>query len=686
MSTKSHLVTAALPYANGPLHLGHIAGVYLPADIYTRFLRLKGEDVAFICGSDEHGAAITLRAKKDGISPQDIVDKYHELNKKAFEDFKVNFDIYHRTSAPEHHKVAQDFFLKLMENGSFESKESEQYYDEKAQQFLADRYITGECPKCGAEGAYGDQCEKCGSTLSPDELINPKSTLTGETPSKRKTSHWYLPLGKHEDWLREWIETGKLEGVQQHDPKTWRNTVVGQCKSWIDSGLQSRAMTRDLDWGVKVPLKDAEGKVLYVWLDAPIGYITATQEWAKAQNKDWEHYWKNENSEITHFIAKDNIVFHCIIFPVLLKEHGGYNLPINVPSNEFLNLEGRKISTSKNWAVWLHEYIADFPDRIDDLRYVLCSIAPESKDSEFTWKDYQARVNGELVAVLGNFVNRALVLCGKYFEGKVPEVSALSSEATSILNEAKALLPKIEQSLRAHKYREGQQLAMNIARLGNKYFADTEPWKLWKTNPEAVNEIIYVGVQICKFLSGVCQVFLPNTAEKLASFLNIEKQSWDQISEELESRTEINKPSLLFQKFEDEDVQKQMDKLEASQAENTLEVPEFKDHASFEDFLKMDLRVGEIVAAEKMKKSNKLLKLSVKLGNEERTILSGIAKHYKPEECVGKKVTVLSNLPPRKMMGIESEGMILMAESADGTLSFMSPEKAEAINSGAIIA
>lgn len=682
MSAPKHLVTAALPYANGPLHIGHIAGVYLPADIYTRFLRLKNEDVAFICGSDEHGAAITLRAKKEGITPKDIVDKYHGINQKAFADFNVNFDIYHRTSAPEHHTTAQEFFLKLLENGSFDVQTSEQYYDEDAQQFLADRYITGECPKCHKAGAYGDQCESCGSALSPDDLINPTSTLSGKVPVKRETSHWYLPMGKHEEWLREWVEKGVFEGKQQHDPKTWRNQVVGQCKSWIDGGLHSRAMTRDLDWGVKVPVEGADDKVLYVWLDAPIGYITATKEWAKDKNKNWEDYWKNDSTEITHFIAKDNIVFHCIIFPILLKEHGGYNLPVNVPSNEFLNLEGKKISTSRNWAVWLHEYIEDYPERIDDLRYVLCSIAPESKDSEFTWKDYQARVNGELVAIYGNFVNRAMVLCHKYYDGKVPANSPNLPEADAALKEALEMPALIEKSIRAHKYREALQHAMQVARIGNKFLADTEPWKLWKTEPEKVQPIIYTSLQICKLLSQVFQTFLPNSSATMAEMLNIEL-TWEETFTHLEEGKQLNKAALLFRPFEDEDVAKQVEKLKVSM-ESNAPAAEVKANVDFSQFEAMDLRVGTILTAEKVKKSNKLLQFTVDLGSEKRTILSGIAKHYSAEECIGKQVTVMANLAPRKIMGVESQGMILLAENVDGSLAFMQPDKKR--DAGSVIA
>ena len=677
LSQKKTLVTSALPYANGPLHIGHIAGAYLPADICVRFMRLQGKDVAFICGSDEHGAAITLRAKKEGTTPKKIVDQYHEQIKKAFQEFGISFDIYHRTSSEEHHKTAADFFKKLYENGSFIEKETEQFYDPKAEQFLADRYITGECPKCHNQGAYGDQCEKCGATLSPEELINPTSTISGEKPIKKSTSHWYLPLNEHEDWLRDWIENGKLNGLQHHDPKEWRNQVIGQCKSWIDGGLQPRAMTRDLDWGVKVPLENAEGKVLYVWLDAPIGYITATKVWAEKNGKNWKDYWQNENSDVLHFIGKDNIVFHCIIFPTLLKEHGEFNLPKNVPANEFLNLEGQKLSTSRNWAVWLHEYLEEYPDRVDELRYVLTSIAPESKDSEFTWKDYQARVNNELVAILGNFVNRVLVLTDKYYGGEVPAVGDAVEGTEEVLKAIAEAPEKVARAIESHRYREGLSEAMNLARAGNKYLAETEPWKLFKTEPEKVKTILHHSLQLTAALSVVLQPYLPDVCKKLHEALAMDSFDWGTSQKPiLKVGAKISKAGLLFQKFEDEEVAKQVEKLEKAAAANAPKsIEPIKAPTSFDNFVGMDLRVAKIIEAEKVKKSNKLLKLQVDTGTDIRTVLSGIAKHYKPEEVVGKSVLLLANLPPRKMMGMESEGMILMAEDADGNLSFMSPEK-----------
>jgi methionyl-tRNA synthetase len=675
MENASYTVTAALPYANGPLHLGHVAGVYLPADIFVRFLRMKGHDVAFICGSDEHGAAITLRAKKEGITPQEIVDKYHLLIRDAFSDFGISFDIFHRTSEPIHHKTSQDFFLKLNEKGKFTEETSEQYFDEEFQQFLADRYITGECPKCHNPNAYGDQCEKCGTDLSPTDLINPKSTLSGKTPILKTTSHWYLPMQNHEEWLREWIKEGKLDGVQQHNPKAWRNQVIGQCMSWIDGGLHSRAMTRDLDWGVKVPLPNADGKVLYVWLDAPIGYISATKQWALDTNKNWEDYWTGDR-KLVHFIGKDNIVFHAIIFPILLKEHGGLILPDNVPAYEFLNLEGDKFSTSRNWAVWLHEYIASYPDKIDELKYVLTSIAPESKDSEFTWKEYQTRINSELADVLGNFVNRALVLTQKYYEGKVPERGNLEDLDLSVLEEMKAIPSRIEGLIYQYKLREAQAEAMNLARLGNKYLAETEPWKLVKTDPERVQTIMNIALQITANLSIVLQPFLPDTASKLASFLSIDPSSWETAgSAEILSAGHLTQaPSILFQKIEDTLVELEVAKLKATNMSESSSAPQ-KDETSFDDFMKMDIRLGKILSAEKVEKADKLLQLTVDTGIDKRTIISGIAEHYTPEEVVGKTVSVLVNLAPRKIRGVESQGMILMAEDVDGKLCFVVPEK-----------
>jgi methionyl-tRNA synthetase len=675
MSKAKFTVTAALPYANGPLHLGHVAGVYLPADIFVRFLRMNGHDVAFICGSDEHGAAITLRAKKEGITPQEIVDKYNAIIGKAFRDFDISFDIFHRTSADIHHKTSQDFFLKLYENGKFTEETSEQYFDEEFQQFLADRYITGECPKCQNPNAYGDQCEKCGTDLSPTELINPKSTLSGKTPVLKTTSHWYLPMQNHEVWLRDWIKEGKLNGVQQHDPKTWRNQVIGQCMSWIDGGLHSRAMTRDLDWGVKVPLPKADGKVLYVWLDAPIGYISATKQWALDNNKDWKDYWTGDR-KLVHFIGKDNIVFHAVIFPIILKDHGDLILPDNVPAYEFLNLEGDKFSTSRNWAVWLHEYLAAYPGKEDELKYVLTSIAPETKDSEFTWKEYQTRVNSELADILGNFVNRALVLTQKYYEGKVPARGPLTPEDQQVLIEMKAIPERISKLVYAYKLRDAQAEAMNLARLGNKYLADQEPWKLIKTDPKRVETIMNIALQITANLSIVLQPFLPATANKLSGFLNFRSTDWNAagVSDLLPEGAMINAPEILFQKIEDTLVETEVNKLKNANAVESNFEPQ-KEAVAFNDFVKMDIRLGTILEAEKVEKADKLLKLTVDTGIDKRTIVSGIAEHYSPEEIIGKTVQVLLNLEPRKIRGIESQGMVLMAEDEEGKLSFMVPEK-----------
>jgi methionyl-tRNA synthetase len=675
MSKAKYTITAALPYANGPLHLGHVAGVYLPADIFVRFLRMNQHDVAFICGSDEHGAAITLRAKKEGISPQEIVDKYNHIIGKAFKDFDISFDIFHRTSAEIHHKTSQDFFLKLYENGHFTEETSEQYFDEEYQQFLADRYITGECPKCQNPNAYGDQCEKCGSDLSPTELKNPISTLSGKTPVLKTTSHWYLPMNRHEDWLRDWIKEGTLDGVQQHDPKPWRNQVIGQCMSWIDGGLHSRAMTRDLDWGVKVPLPNADGKVLYVWLDAPIGYISATKQWALDNTKNWEDYWTGDR-KLVHFIGKDNIVFHAVIFPILLKNHGGLILPDNVPAYEFLNLEGDKFSTSRNWAVWLHEYIAAYPDKMDELKYVLTAIAPETKDAEFTWKEYQTRVNSELADILGNFVNRALVLTQKYYEGKVPQQGELTAYDKEALAEMQAIPERISKLVYAYKLRDAQAEAMNLARLGNKYLAELEPWKLIKTDEKRVETIMNIALQITANLSIVLQPFLPATAEKLTQFLNFKTTDWTQAGKPdvLVAGSMTNPPTIIFQKIEDSLVEAEVAKLQSTHAVESNFEPQ-KPTVEFEDFTKLDIRLGTILEAEKVEKADKLLKLVVDTGIDKRTIVSGIAAHYKPEEIIGKTVQVLLNLAPRKIRGIESQGMILMAEDAEGNLSFMSPEK-----------
>ena len=676
MSKAKYTVTAALPYANGPLHLGHVAGVYLPADIFVRFLRMNNHDVAFICGSDEHGAAITLRAKKEGITPKEIVDKYDALIGKAFKDFGISFDIFHRTSSEIHHKTSQEFFLKLHEKGKFTEETSEQYYDEEFNQFLADRYITGECPKCQNPNAYGDQCEKCGTDLSPTELINPKSTLSGKTPVLKTTSHWYLPMQNHEAWLREWIKEGKLDGVQQHDPKAWRNQVIGQCMSWIDGGLHSRAMTRDLDWGVKVPLENAEGKVLYVWLDAPIGYISATKQWALDHGKNWEDYWKGDR-KLVHFIGKDNIVFHAVIFPILLKDHGDLILPDNVPASEFLNLEGDKFSTSRNWAVWLHEYLEAYPGKEDELKYVLTSIAPETKDSEFTWKEYQTRINSELADILGNFVNRALVLTQKYYEGKVPQLGTLTEEDHTVLAEMQEIPKRISKLIYAYKLREAQAEAMNMARLGNKYLADQEPWKVIKTDPKRVETIMNIALQITANLSIVLQPFLPSTAQKLSDFMNFSTTDWNDAgrSDLMKAGDLTKQPEILFQKVEDTLVEHEVNKLKNTNSlETQFEVQ--KAEITFDDFTKMDIRLGTILEAEKVEKADKLLKLTIDTGIDKRTIVSGIAEHYSPEQVVGKTVQVLLNLAPRKIRGIESQGMILMAEDAEGNLSLMVPEKA----------
>ncbi len=693
---KRHLVTAALPYANGPLHIGHIAGAYLPADTYVRYLRMKGEEVAFICGSDEHGAAITMRAKKEGITPQQIVDKYHDINKKAFADFGIDFDIYHRTSDALHHRTSQEFFTELLKNGSFEKQESEQYFDEEHQQFLADRYIMGTCPKCGNENAYGDQCEKCGVSLSPNELIKPRSVLSGKSPVLKNTSHWYLPMQKHESWLKTWITEGTLLNKHHHNPETWRKQVLGQCLSWIDGGLGPRAMTRDLDWGVKVPLPDAEGKVLYVWLDAPIGYISATKAWAETVGKNWKDYWQNDETALTHFIAKDNIVFHCIIFPIILKEHGGYNLPVNVPANEFLNLEGDKISTSREWAVWLHEYMAEFNGKSDELRYVLSSIAPETKDSEFTWKDYQARVNNELVAILGNFVNRAFVLVNKYYEGKIPNRGNLEQIDEDMLQQCDALPAQIAEKLDACRFRDAQTLAMQLARIGNKYLAETEPWKLQKTNPERVETILNIALDISARIAVYLKPFLPVTCKKIEEALSLNISHWPlDWTSPLKSGSTVLQPALLFEKVEDAAIDAQIAKLkekseqkkrEAEQQKNAepKEPKTVKSNIQFEQFSALDIRVGKIIAAERVPKADKLLHLTVDVGHETRSIVSGIAQYYSPEEVIDKKVSVLLNLEPRKLRGVLSEGMILMAENAAGKLSFVSPESDD-IESGSEI-
>ncbi len=664
---KRYLITAALPYANGPVHLGHLAGVYVPADIYVRYLRQRGRDAIFICGSDEHGVPITIKAKKENVSPQDIVDRYHEINKKAFADFGISFDIYSRTTSEEHKKTASDFFRTLYDKGEFVEKTSKQYYDTEAQQFLADRYITGTCPKCNSDGAYGDQCESCGSSLSATDLINPKSTLSGSAPELRDTLHWFLPLDKYEPWLKEWI-------LEQN--KHWKSNVYGQCKSWIDAGLQPRAVSRDLDWGIPVPVEGAEGKVLYVWFDAPIGYISATKE----LTPDWEKYWKDEDSRMLHFIGKDNIVFHCIIFPSMLKADGTYILPENVPANEFLNLEGDKISTSRNWAVWLHEYLEEFPGKQDVLRYVLCANAPETKDNDFTWKDFQSRNNNELVAVLGNFVNRALVLTHKYFDGKVPERGELSDLDKDTLAEMPKIKEQVESSLENFRLREALKYGMDLARLGNKYLADTEPWKIIKTDEERVKTILNIALQITANLSTVVEAFLPDTAQKLRKFLDIEPIGWKDAdkADNLSVGHEVNKPELLFEKIEDSQIEFQLNKLKKSKEENEkaeAKAAPQKENVQFDEFTKMDIRVGTILEAEKVAKTKKLLKLTIDTGIDKRTVVSGISEYYDPDKIIGQQVCILVNLEPRKIRGIESQGMILMAEDANGALKFTQPSE-----------
>jgi methionyl-tRNA synthetase len=661
------LVTTALPYANGPVHIGHLAGVYVPADIYTRYLRMKGEDVLLIGGSDEHGVPITIKAQKEGITPQDVVDKYHNIIKDSFEKFGITFDVYSRTSSKTHHETASEFFKTLDAKDEFTIKTSEQFYDANANQFLADRYITGTCPHCSSDGAYGDQCESCGTSLNATDLINPTSSITGNKPELKETKHWYLPLDKYENDLKKWI----LE-----DHKEWKANVYGQCKSWLDNGLHPRAVTRDLNWGVPVPAEGAEGKVLYVWFDAPIGYISATKE----LTPDWEKYWKQEDSKLVHFIGKDNIVFHCIIFPAMLKAEGSYILPENVPSNEFLNLEGDKISTSRNWAVWLHEYLEEFPEKQDVLRYVLTANAPETKDNDFTWKDFQARNNNELVAVLGNFINRALVLTHKYYKGIIPAQGELTDFDKETLAQIPVFKEQVEKNLETYHFREGLKEAMNLARLGNKYLADTEPWKLAKTDPERVKTIMNISLQISTNLSTLIEPFLPFTANKLREFLNIDALAWENISASvIEEGHQINKAELLFEKIEDETIQAQVDKLlatkEANAAENRVVTPA-KENINFDDFMKLDVRVGTITEAEKVAKTKKLLKLTVDTGIDQRTVVSGIAEHYKPEDIIGTQVSILVNLEPKKLKGIESQGMILMAEDADGKLSFVSPDQA----------
>ena len=665
---KRYLITSALPYANGPVHIGHLAGVYVPSDIYTRYLRLKGYDVISVCGSDEHGVPITIKARKEGITPQQVVDRYHEIIEKSFRRLGMSFDIYSRTSSPTHRVTASEFFRKLYDEGKFIEQTSMQYYDEEAQTFLADRYIVGTCPHCQNEKAYGDQCEKCGSTLSPDELLNPKSAVSGAVPVKRETKHWYLPLDKYEGFLREWI----LEGH-----KEWKSNVYGQCKSWLDLGLQPRAVSRDLDWGIPVPVEGADGKVLYVWFDAPIGYISATKD----LTPDWEKYWKSEDTKMVHFIGKDNIVFHCIVFPSMLKAHGGYILPENVPANEFLNLEGDKISTSQNWAVWLHEYLDEFPGKEDVLRYVLCANAPETKDNDFTWKDFQARNNSELVAVLGNFVNRALVLTKKYYDGIVPERGTLTDYDEATIEEIEKIKASLERNIELYHFREALKDAMNFARIGNKYLADTEPWKVVKTDPERVKTILNIALQITANTAIAIEPFMPFSAEKMLKMLAVEKFGWEQMGsmELIEAGHAIGEAQLLFEKIEDDVIQAQLDKLAASRqaklaAEAEKSVKEQKEEVSFDDFQRMDIRVSTILEAEKVAKTKKLLKLTIDTGIDKRTIVSGIAEYYTPEQLVGRQVLVLANLAPREIKGIESRGMILMAEDALGRLVLLQPE------------
>ena len=691
---KRYTITAALPYTNGPVHIGHLAGVYIPADIYARFQRMQGRDVAFVCGSDEHGVPITLKAKKEGITPQQVVDKYHAIIKKSFEDFGITFDNYSRTSAKIHHDTASDFFKKLHADGKFIEEVTEQLYDVEANQFLADRFVVGTCPKCGNEESYGDQCENCGTSHNATDLINPKSAISGAVPSLKETKHWFLPLDQYEPWLKEWIVDGHK--------KDWKTNVYGQCKSWIDDGLRPRAVTRDLDWGIPVPVEGAEGKVLYVWFDAPIGYISATKEWAAREGKDWEPYWKDSESKLLHFIGKDNIVFHCIIFPSMLKAEGSYILPNNVPANEFLNLEGSKISTSKNWAVWLHEYLEEFPNQQDVLRYTLTANAPETKDNDFTWSDFQARNNNELVAVFGNFINRVVVLTHKYYGGEVPEASEYLEIDQTILKELKAYPAVIESSIERYRFREAQMELMNVARLGNKYLADEEPWKTIKTDEARTKTVMYVALQIATALAVLSEPFLPFTSEKLKKMLNLSssdatkeydiENTWKDVETKanlIPSGHTIGKGELLFSKIEDEQIHAQLDKLEASKKRNdsmnsVQDITPQKDTIQFDDFTKLDLRVGTIIEAEKMAKTKKLLVLKVDTGIDIRTIVSGIAESFTPEEIIGKKVTVLVNLAPRALRGVDSEGMILMTEDTSGKLVFVNPDTDGVSNGGGI--
>ena len=675
--SKRYTITAALPYTNGPIHIGHLAGVYVPADIFARYQRLKNNDVAFICGSDEHGVAISIKAKKEGTTPQAIIDKYHAIIKQSFADFGISFDNYSRTSAPIHHQTASDFFKKLYEQGDFIEEISEQLYDEEAHQFLADRFVIGTCPKCGNPEAYGDQCERCGSSLNATDLIDPKSSITGSKPTLKATKHWFLPLNRYQEFLEKWI----LEGHKSD----WKPNVYGQVKSWLDDELKPRAVTRDLDWGIPVPVEGAEGKVLYVWFDAPIGYISSTKEWAEREGKDWRPYWQDSDTQLVHFIGKDNIVFHCIIFPAMLKAEGSFILPANVPANEFLNLEGNKLSTSKNWAVWLHEYLQDFPNQQDVLRYVLTANAPETKDNDFTWKDFQARNNNELVAIFGNFINRVAVLTQKYYEGVVPQADTYNNVDTETLRQITELTEKIEQSLERYRFREAQQELMNMARLGNKYLADEEPWKLIKTDPERVKTVMYIALQIATALAVASEPFLPFTSEKLKRMLQLGTITWESLktnaTELLKAGHRIGVAELLFEKIEDAAIEKQLQRLENTKLANKqeaqvnaeTEVAPQKELISYDDFAKMDIRIGTILEAEKMPKADKLLVLKVDTGIDKRTIVSGIAQSFAPEEIIGKKVTVLVNLAPRKLRGVESQGMILMVENSEGKYTFINP-------------
>ena len=683
--SKRYTITAALPYTNGPIHIGHLAGVYVPADIFARYQRLKNNDVAFICGSDEHGVAISIKAKKEGTTPQAIIDKYHAIIKQSFADFGISFDNYSRTSAPIHHQTASDFFKKLYEQGDFIEEISEQLYDEEAHQFLADRFVIGTCPKCGNPEAYGDQCERCGSSLNATDLIDPKSSITGSKPTLKATKHWFLPLNRYQEFLEKWI----LEGHKSD----WKPNVYGQVKSWLDDELKPRAVTRDLDWGIPVPVEGAEGKVLYVWFDAPIGYISSTKEWAEREGKDWRPYWQDKNTELVHFIGKDNIVFHCIIFPAMLKAEGSYILPTNVPANEFLNLEGNKLSTSKNWAVWLHEYLQDFPNQQDVLRYALTANAPETKDNDFTWKDFQARNNNELVAIFGNFINRVAVLTQKYYEGVIPAAGEFNDIDTETLRQITELTEKLEQSLERYRFREAQQELMNMARLGNKYLADEEPWKLIKTDPERVKTVMYVALQIATALAVASEPFLTFTSEKLKRMLQLGAITWESLktnaTELLKAGHRIGTAELLFEKIEDAAIEKQLQRLEntklanqqEAQANTEITVAPQKELISYDDFAKMDIRIGTILEAEKMPKADKLLILKVDTGIDQRTIVSGIAQSFAPEEIIGKKVTVLANLAPRKLRGVESQGMILMVENSEGKYTFINPD-AEGIANG----